>query len=402
MARRRQLLASGTGLLAVGLSGCLGSGSTGDNESTAADGANRTNATGGNSTGTETAGGTKSAGSGSYSVTVKPNPPQTFESVPETYAIIPSAWLDIGMALGIQPSAAASFERAPLKYYDQLPNVSFDKGAVTLLAGDAESSYDKENFYAADVDVHLIDPRLLKMYANWKDSDIEEIAENVGPFAGSTIRFAMNNTPPYYDLYGAFEKAAKIFQRQQQFREWQSFYDEFHKRVTSKLPPKVERPSVAAIWRGIRPDSGEFRISAIRDKQNNTRSFRTLGLKDAFGGRTPDAAVGYEELLDVDPDYIGGVGLLTSLSHEEFTSQVVNPLEANANGQRLSAVKNDNVVRTGGQYMGPIVDLFSTEALAKQVFPERFGEWPGSIADVPENERLFDRQRLSQIINRNG
>ncbi|EMA55771.1 ferrichrome ABC transporter substrate-binding protein [Halococcus thailandensis JCM 13552] len=359
------------------------------------------NSTGGNS-GAKTAGGTTATGSGSYSVRVKPNPSQTFESVPETYAIIPSAWLDIGMALGKQPAAAASFKRAPLKYYDQLPNVAFDKESVTLLAGDAESSYDKENFYTANVDVHIIDPRLLKSYANWKDADIEEIAKNVGPFAGSTIRFAMDGTDPFYDLYGAFEKAAKIFQRQRQFREWQSFYDEFHSRITSKLPPKAERPSVAAIWRGINPDSGEFRISAVYKKQNNTRSFRTLGLKDAFGKQTPDAAVGYEELLDVDPDYIGGVGLLTSMNHDEFTSQVVEPLEANANGQSLNAVKNGNVVRTGGQYMGPIVDLFSTEALAKQVFPDQFGEWPGSIGDIPKNERLFDRKRLSEIINSNG
>lgn len=402
MARRRQLLATSASLLAVGLGGCLGSGSssssntsTGDNKSAGSNG------TGGNS-GTETAGGTTSASSGSYSVTVKPNPPHTFESVPETYAVIPSAWLDIGMALGKQPSAAASFKRAPLKYYDQLPNVSLDTDSVTMLAGEAESGYDKENFYAANVDVHLIDPRLLKFYANWDDSDIQEITENIAPFCGSTIRFAMNETPPFYDLYGAFEKAAKVFQRQQQFQKWQSFYDDFHKHVTSKLPPKSERPSVAAIWHGINPDSGKFRISAIYEKQNNTRSFRTLGLKDAFGKQTPDGTIGYEELIDVDPDYIGGVGLLTSMSHDEFVSQVIKPFEQNANARSLSAVKNGNIVRTGGQYMGPIVDLFSTEALAKQVFPDQFGKWPGSIGDIPKSEQLFDRKRLAAIINNNG
>ncbi|RYJ15221.1 ABC transporter substrate-binding protein [Halogeometricum borinquense] len=394
MPSRRRVLASGASLLAVGVAGCSSSTtetSPADDESTQT----------GNTAQSETES-KATTEDDSYTVTVEPNPPHTFESVPETYAVIPSVWMDIGMALGKQPSATASLDRAPLKYYEHLPDVSFDPDSVTKLASSAEEGFDKENFYAADVDVHLIDPRSLKFYANWSDADIEEISNATGPFLGSTIRFAsssINEHEPYYDLYGAFEKAGQIFQRQARFRAWQSLYDEFISNIESKLPPKSERPTVAAIWRGVNPDSGTFRISPIHAKQNNTRTYRVLGLKDAFEGQIPDGPIGYEKLLDIDPDYIGAVGGLTSLTHDEFVSTVVEPFENNSNGQELTAVKEGNLVRTGGQFMGPIVDLYSTEALAKQVFPEAFGEWPGALGSVPEDEQLFDRQRVADIIN---
>ncbi|SEV95481.1 ABC transporter substrate-binding protein [Halobacterium jilantaiense] len=391
MPRRRQLLAGTASLIATSLAGC--SGTSGESQSTP----ESTTKSPETSTGDEA-----TDGSTPYTVEVKPNDPYTFESVPETYAAIPSVWMDIGMALGIQPSATASLKRAPLKYYDQLPDVSFDADAVTKLASDSESGYDKENFYAADCDVHLIDPQMLKFYANWNDADIEEIENGAGPFLGSSIRFASSSVTdngPYYDLYGAFEKAAKIFQRQERFDAWQSFHDEFMQTIRDGLPPEGDRPSVAAIWRGVRPDSGQFRIAPLDPLQNNTLTYRRLGMRDAFEDDVPDGPIGYEELLRVDPDYIGAVGGLTSLTREEFVSTVVEPFEGNENGQSLTAVQNRNLVRTGGQFMGPIVDLFSTEALAKMVYPDSFGEWPGSVGAVPEGERLFDRQRLSDIIN---
>ncbi|OAQ51303.1 hypothetical protein HTG_17350 [Natrinema mahii] len=376
MARRRQLLASSASLIAVSLAGC--SGTTADDQ-------------------TE-----QSTGTGTYTVQVKPNDPYTFESVPETYAAIPSVWMDIGMALGMQPSATASLERAPLKYYDQLPDVSFDENEITKLADSSESGYDKENFYAADCDVHLIDPRMLKFFANWTDSDIEEIRTGTGPFLGSSIRFASSaatGSEPYYDLYGAFEKAAKIFQRQDRFDAWQSFHDDFMETIEDGLPPADERPTIAAIWRGVNPDSGQFRVAPLDPLQNNTLTYRRVGMKGAFEDNVPDGPIGYEELLRVDPDYIGAVGGLTSLTHEEFVDTVIEPFENNSNGQRLTAVQNRNIVRNGGQFMGPIVDLFATEAVAKMVYPDSLGEWPGHVGSLSEDEQLFDRQELAAIIN---
>lgn len=383
MPSRRRLLAGTAGLITTGFAGCTGD----DSESESG------------SNGSET-----SQEVDSYTVTVEPNGSYTFDSVPETYAVIPSAWLDIGMALGKHPTATTDLERAPLKFYDLLPDVTFDEDEVMKLAEGSESGYDQENFYAADCDVHLIDPRSLERFTDWEESDMEEIEETTGPFLGSDIRFgptAPFGGETYYTLYEAFEKAAEIFQRQERYQAWESLHAEFMENIESELPPEDERPTVMAIWRGVDPDSGQFFLAPVHRLQNNTKPYYRLGMRDAFEEDVPDGPVGYEELLDADPDYIGAVGGLTSMTHEEFVETVVEPFENNSNGEGLTAVQEGNIVRTGGQYMGPIVDLFSTEALAKMVFPDSFGEWPGSSADVPEDEQLFDRQEVSDIINGN-
>ncbi|GAD52527.1 hypothetical protein MBEHAL_1287 [Halarchaeum acidiphilum MH1-52-1] len=383
------MLATSAGLLAAGLAGC----SSGGNDAEAS-----TNAT------SSTSDGTSTADTESYTVHIEPNDPYTFEEVPESYGVVSGPLLDVGMSLGIQPSATTGLERAPLKFYDLL-DLEFDESGITKLASGAESGYDKENFYAADADVWLIPENTLARFTGWDDSDIHEIESQTGPFLGTTLRFAptaavSNGTNPY-TLYEAFEKYATVFQRQKQFHAWQSLHDDLMATIEDGLPPEDERPTVAAIWRGVSPDSGQFRIAPLHRLGNNTKSYYRLGMRDAFEGHYPGGPIGYEELLDADPDYIGAVGGLTSLTHEEFVDTVVDPFENNENGQDLSAVQNGNVIRSGGQYMGPIVDLFSTEAVAKQVYPDTFGEWPGPVGEVPEDERLFDRQRLLDVIHQN-
>lgn len=166
-----------------------------------------------------------------YEVTVEPAGSHTFEEIPETYASIPGVWMDIAMGFGIQPKAVAAFDRLPLKYYDALPGVEFDADGVRALGKSAEEEYDKEIFYDVDVDVHLMDPRMLKRYSGWEDEDLEEIRENIGPILGSHIRFPFGGADPYYTLYEAFEKAAEIFQRREQYDAWvdlkESFYGTF-------------------------------------------------------------------------------------------------------------------------------------------------------------------------------
>ncbi|WP_135822371.1 ABC transporter substrate-binding protein [Halostella litorea] len=383
MARRRQVLASSASLIAAGLAGCTG------NDSNGADNTNQS-ANNGPSDSTP------------YTVQMEPNDPYTFEEVPETYGVGTSPFLDMGMALGIPPNATTGLERAPLKFYDLL-DLGFDESQVTKLASDAESGYDKENFYAADADVWLISRTNIGRYVNWDDSDFEDVESLTGPFLGTTLRFApqsaVQDEPNPYTMYEAFEKVATIFQRQQQFQAWQSLHDDLMGTIEEGLPPEDDRPTVAAIWRGVSPDSGQFRIAPLHRLGNNTKSYYRVGMQDAFEGQYPDGPIGYEELLRADPDYIGAVGALTSSTHEAFVTNVIEPFENNDNGQQLSAVQNGNVIRSGGQYMGPIVDMFSTEAVAKQVYPDEFGEWPGAVGDVPESEQLFDRQRLLEIID---
>ncbi|MFK5604956.1 ABC transporter substrate-binding protein [Haloferax volcanii] len=397
MVRRRQILAGSAGLFASALAGCTAGGSA-DSESTAAAESETEAAT--ESTTTEQT--TESAGQ--YTVEIEPNDPYTFEAVPETYGVASGPFLDMGMALGIHPSATTGLERAPLKFYDLL-GLEFDESRITKLASGAESGFDKENFYAADADVWLIARATLGRYVSWDASDYEEVESQTGPFLGTTLRFAptaaVSNEPNPYTLYEAFEKVATVFQRRQQFQAWQSFHDDFMSTIEAGLPPEDERPTVAAIWRGVSPDSGQFRVAPLHRLGNNTKSYFRVGMKDAFEGRYPEGPIGYEELINVDPDYIGAVGALTSSTREEFVDTVVEPFENNESGQRLTAVQEGNLIRSAGQYMGPIVDMFSTEAVAKMVYPDQFGEWPGAVGDVPEDEQLFDRERLVDIVNGN-
>jgi len=49
------------------------------------------------------------------------------------------------------------------------------------------------------------------------------------------------------------------------------------------------------------------------------------------------------------------------------------------------------------------MNLFQIEMTAKQLFPERFGEWPAyelgdGYPDIPDDERLFDRDRVAGIV----
>ncbi|WP_115862480.1 ABC transporter substrate-binding protein [Halorussus litoreus] len=402
MVRRRQLLASTAGIAAAGLAGCTGSddSSTSTTESTPNTTTEASESEAKESETTESE--TTTDDSTPYTVEIEPNDPYTFEEIPKTYGVGTSPFIDMGMALGIHPTATTGLERAPLKFYDLL-DLRFDESRITKIASDAESGYDKENFYAADADVWLISRDNIGRYVSWDDSDFDDVESQTGPFLGTTLRFApqsaVQNDPNPYTMYEAFEKVAEVFQRQQQFEAWQSLHDDLVDTIEDGLPPENERPTIAAIWRGVSPDSGRFRIAPLHRLGNNTKSYYRLGMQDAFEGQYPDGPVGYEELLRVDPDYIGAVGALTSSTHEEFVTNVIEPFENNENGQQLSAVQNGNVVRSGGQYMGPIVDMFSTEAVAKQVYPDEFGQWPGAVGDVSNDEQLFDRQRLVDIVN---
>lgn len=338
-----------------------------------------------------------------YEVTIEPAGSHTFEDVPETYASIPGAWMDIAMGFGIQPTAVAAFDRLPLKYYDALPGVKFDADAVRTLGESAESQYDKEVFYDVDADVHLMDPRMLKKYSGWEDEDLAEIESKVGPIMGSLIRFPFDGHEPYYTLYEAFEKTAQLFQRQAQYEAWVDLKEAFYTDVESRVPVSGEEaPTVAAFNFGFDPESGKFFAANLNAKRNDTRSFRTLGVNNAFEGEeyVPFKPIGYEQLLEVDPDYIGMIGYLSYIDDEQFQG-IVETAQNHETLSQLSAVENGNFVRTGGQYMGPIIDLFSTEALAKQLYPEEFGEWLGSIDEVPADEQLFDRQRVANIVNGN-
>jgi len=78
-------------------------------------------------------------------------------------------------------------------------------------------------------------------------------------------------------------------------------------------------------------------------------------------------------------------------------------LESHSAGQTLSAVENDRVYPAGMRYQGPIMNLFQIEMGAKQLYPDVFGEWPDyedgqHYPEIPEDEHLFDRQRVAEVV----
>ncbi|GAB7019885.1 ABC transporter substrate-binding protein [Halostagnicola bangensis] len=373
MVHRRQLLAAGSGAIATAIAGCM------NGESETSNGSGETE---------------------SYEVCIEPAGCHTFESVPETFSVIPGTQEDMAMALGLQPEAHAYPDRKPYKFYDQLPGVEHDPDEI-LQYGEGESArtYDKEIFYEVGADVHLMDPRMLQSYSGWSDADLEEIETSVAPYLGSYIRFEFDgNEEPYYTMYELFEKIAEIFRREEQYEAWVELRDEFIADIEAGLPPEDERPSAAVFWRGISAESGQFEPAPIADKRNDAQSFRDLGFEDAFADIEPDGPVGYETLLEVEPDYLGAYNL-SSMTDEEWQTEVIDPLENHSTASELEAVESGNVVRSSGQFMGPITHLFSTEALAKQVYPDEFGEWPGDSEDIPTDEQLFDRERVADIVN---
>jgi iron complex transport system substrate-binding protein len=69
-------------------------------------------------------------------------------------------------------------------------------------------------------------------------------------------------------------------------------------------------------------------------------------------------------------------------------------------GNQLTAVQEERILPGAWGEQGPIVNLFQTELTARQLYPEEFGEFDlERYPNVPEDEQLFDRQRIADIVN---
>jgi iron complex transport system substrate-binding protein len=394
--RRNTIKYGGSVIIGGALAGCS---SQSDSGSTPTETATPTETNGkGDSTAMENTTSTPS----SFEVTVEPYGKTTFETPPETYATSGGVWTDIGFAFGSEPVATSRIDPYPTRYYDRLPGVSFDSDGITNLGNPSE--YSKEQFYELDVDAVLMDKILLASYAGWESDDFEEVGEYVAPFCGSYLRngwsgeaLGMEFSFPYYTLTGAVELAGEIFQDRKRASAWVSLHESFRGEVHSRAPSA--RPSVGLLYSASKPAQGDFMVSDPTVDGVATRQYRTLDVTDAFadvdlkdGWKTD-----YEGLLEADPEHLFFDSTL-SMTREEFESQYLAPLEEHAVGRELTAVKQGNVFRGGGRYQGPIINLFQTETLAKQLYPETFG----SVVDdgvVPEGERLFDRQRVADIVD---
>ncbi|WP_254542927.1 ABC transporter substrate-binding protein [Halomarina pelagica] len=380
---RRRFIRTGTGLAVGGaLAGCAGRSDTeGSTPTGAEDDAN----------GTDTA-----ERDESYSVAMEPMGTVTFESVPERWIPYGGDYADMAVALGRADgiTGIGGADRYYTDVYDELPGVSVDRDRIER----HPEVRTKEQFYELDNDVHLYDPEMLVNWFDWDRADVEEIAENVGPFVGNLIfrREDAWHDYRYYTLYQAFEKVAEVFREEERYRAFEALHDEFVADVQRRLPPASERPSVLLTYEGT-DEPETFSPYRLNDKGTSKKQWRDLGVGDALAGTgvkgistTDRGELDYEALMEVDPEVILVRGHERK-SAAEFRDTVLEFMRNHPVGRELTAVKNGRVYRGGYLYQGPIHNLFLTERAAQQLFPDVFG-------DVTSGEQLFDRGRVADIV----
>lgn len=365
-------------------------------------------ATSSDATATESGGGD----SGPYSVTMSPMGTVEFESVPANVMVYSLLYADMAVAyghgdavnsLGFDSEAGGNTLDA---YYERLDGVSFDREGLTQLnTGSGGVNIDKELFYELDSDLHMVDPALVLSFDGWSKSDIDEIGETVAPWFGNTYS-RQHSQPPkpyrdsyeYYTLWEIAEKVAAVFRERERYEALASVHDDLLGRIRSNLPPEDERPTVASVIFM----QGTFYPSKINTEGFANAHVRPLGATDAFaeGDVTYQTTYDYETMLKVDPDVI--LHKFGVASYYDV-AQISEAIGDHPVGNKLTAVKNDAVYPSGNPVQGPIMNLFQLEMTAKQLYPEQFGEWPeytdGSpYPEIPEDEQLFDRTRVANIV----
>jgi ABC-type Fe3+-hydroxamate transport system substrate-binding protein len=126
-------------------------------------------------------------------------------------------------------------------------------------------------------------------------------------------------------------------------------------------------------------------------------------VNDAFEGAYDGESsiiVDHEALLEYDPDVIVFNFGITyrDFQGENYIQQQRELLNDHPVASEVTAVENDDLYVGGTPYQGPIINMFQTEMAAKQLYPDKFGSYPG-YGELSEDEQLFDRQRLADIIN---
>ena len=122
-------------------------------------------------------------------------------------------------------------------------------------------------------------------------------------------------------MYEAFEKMAEVFQEQAQYQAFSDLHNEVIGEVTDRIHSESERPSVATLM-VVSEEPEEFYQFRI-EQGTDWKQWRDLGVKDTLAGTglksftAGRAAMGYEALLEADPDYLMLYGY-ESMSANEF------------------------------------------------------------------------------------
>ncbi|MFB6269354.1 MAG: ABC transporter substrate-binding protein [Halobacterium sp.] len=351
---------------------------------------------------------TTSGSSEPYTASVSPVGEVTFEDVPESAFVLFPQYADMAVALGhgdavnslyVPEMAGPAMEH----YYERLDGVSFDYDG---LPDPLQDGLDPEQFYALESDVHFLDPAYAVTQDNWSSDDIDDLADSVAPFFGNFYS-GTRAAPPeayrgdydYYTLWELFGRVADVFDERARYEALRAVHEDVLARIEDALPPVDDRPTAV---RATYAD-GNFYTYHLNKPGYWLADTRPLGARDAFADREWSnlwGTVGYETMLDADPDVILH---LWGTTPNYNMATVRNALRDNESGSRLSAVENDRVYASGMRYQGPIMNLFQLEMTAKQLYPDVFGEWPTyedgqHYPEIPADEQLFDRERVADIV----
>jgi iron complex transport system substrate-binding protein len=344
-----------------------------------------------------------------YTASIVPAGEVYFEDVPESWLVYNGGWADMAFALGQRDGFLTAGNMIPGFFFDPFDLDVPSEEELTGLANWESGGWSKEVFYELEPDVILMDPNYMHGTGwddDWDEADTQEIKENVAPFFGNNCRRRREfHDYKLYSLYGAFERLSEAFQQQERYEAFATLHEEVQSEIQSRLPPESERPQVGLINGGSEPSKGKFYPLDTQDEGYEMKPYRDLDVASAFPDSMEGGQIDYEQLLEVDPEIIvvhwgiGTTGDTDSFSAAAFREQYVTPMEEDAVGQQLTAVEEGRVYP--GQYgeQGPIVNLLQTEMIAQQLYPEEFGAFdPDSFPEVPAENQLFERERVTNIV----
>jgi len=345
--------------------------------------------------------------SASYRASLAPMGDVTFEQPPENAFVLFPQYADMAVALGHGDAVNSIYVpqmSGPTmnNYYDRLDGVGFDYEGLPDPFGDG---LDPEEFYDLDSDVHFLDPAYLRTQDGWSESDVADIASSVGPWFGNFYsgthaqpHEAYRDDYEYYTLWELFGRVADVFRERERFEALRAVHEDLLATIESGLPPESERPTAVRVTYS----DGSFYTYHLNKPGYWLADTRPLAARDAFADEDWSSlwgTVGYETMLDADPDVI--LHLWGATPNYDM-ADVRERLRNNEAGGRLSAVANDRVYASGMRYQGPIMNLFQLEMTAKQLYPDVFGEWPeyegGSYPEIPAEEQLFDREAVARVV----
>jgi len=348
-----------------------------------------------------------------WTVTMQPAGTRTFTEIPETYTVYADGWLDIMTALGQHNGLVGMNqpEDAPItrRIYDKVPGLELDlSGVENIFSGGSETA-DEEIFYEIDPDINMIDRVSAKTgYLGMGEDSVQTLEEQVAPFFGSFIRRQQfSNEHPYYSLYDATRRASQVFREEERFAAWERLHNEFINNIQSQIPDGGFDQSFAY----LNDYQGTFYPRKTEAPGTQFKPFRDLKISDennVFGEDTFQgdfsASVGAEALLEANPDvifYHGGPLYVGEgnpyIDGQPTLDDIIQRLQNDSVVGEVTAINQGRILAGNLVEAGPILNLFNTEDMAKQAYPDIFGEY--KFEEYPENEQLFDRQRVADIIN---